>query len=91
MFIADINDNPPRFPQSTYEFSVPEGSPIDSSVAELQARDEDVDADLTYTLSGRASGYFYMDNVGPTNTGVFKILQVGYSKLPYTTCIPELE
>ena len=74
--MTDVNDNAPEFPQSTYSFVVPEALPIGSSVGEVRADDLDVDANLNYGITGDNGQYFYIDSVGPTQTGVIKLQQV---------------
>ncbi|XP_006006530.1 cadherin-6 [Latimeria chalumnae] len=40
--LTDVNDNPPRFPQSTYHLSTPESAPVGSSIGRIKATDADI-------------------------------------------------
>ncbi|KAH1182067.1 hypothetical protein KIL84_009821, partial [Mauremys mutica] len=50
--LSDVNDNPPKFPQSSYQFSVLETQPPGSPVGRLRAHDPDegANARLSYRL-----------------------------------------
>ena len=50
--VVDINDNAPKFNQTEYRFSVPEDTPIGTSIGQLFASDVDVNATLTYSAPG---------------------------------------
>lgn len=56
--LSDVNDNPPKFPQSSYQFSVLETQPPGSPVGRLRAHDPDegANARLSYRL---------LDGAGP--------------------------
>ncbi|NXH72299.1 CADH6 protein, partial [Hydrobates tethys] len=56
--LTDVNDNPPRFPQSTYQFRAPESTPPDSPVGRIKANDADVDenAEIEYSIT-EGDGY----------------------------------
>ncbi|XP_068253245.1 cadherin-6 isoform X3 [Nyctibius grandis] len=56
--LTDVNDNPPRFPQSTYQFRAPESMPPDSPVGRIKANDADVDenAEIEYSIT-EGDGY----------------------------------
>ncbi|KAM9120606.1 cadherin-24 [Pangshura tecta] len=56
--LSDVNDNPPKFPQSSYQFSVLETQPPGSPVGRLRAHDPDEgdNARLSYRL---------LDGAGP--------------------------
>ncbi|KAL4661422.1 hypothetical protein H8957_015581 [Semnopithecus entellus] len=51
--VADINDNPPNFPQASYSTSVPENNPRGVSIFSVTARDPDSgdNARVTYSLA----------------------------------------
>ncbi|XP_018429578.1 PREDICTED: cadherin-6-like isoform X3 [Nanorana parkeri] len=51
--LLDVNDNPPRFPQSTYQFRAPESSPVGSAIGRIKANDADegVNAEMEYQIS----------------------------------------
>ncbi|XP_052579030.1 cadherin-22 isoform X1 [Peromyscus californicus insignis] len=50
--VTDVNDNPPRFPQKMYQFSIQESAPIGTAVGRVKAEDSDVgeNTDMTYHL-----------------------------------------
>ncbi|XP_008569828.1 PREDICTED: cadherin-22, partial [Galeopterus variegatus] len=50
--VTDVNDNPPRFPQKMYQFSIRESAPIGTAVGRVKAEDSDVgeNTDMTYHL-----------------------------------------
>ncbi|CAK6447870.1 unnamed protein product [Pipistrellus nathusii] len=50
--VTDVNDNPPRFPQKMYQFSIKESAPIGTAVGRVKAEDSDVgeNTDMTYHL-----------------------------------------
>ncbi|XP_061093406.1 cadherin-6-like [Conger conger] len=52
--LSDVNDNPPRFPQSVYQFSAPESTEIGSPVGRIKATDADigVNAEMDYSVIG---------------------------------------
>ncbi|XP_050746985.1 cadherin-6 isoform X3 [Gymnogyps californianus] len=56
--LTDVNDNPPRFPQSTYQFRAPESMPPESPVGRIKANDADVDenAEIEYSIT-EGDGY----------------------------------
>ncbi|XP_045856703.1 protocadherin gamma-A6 isoform X6 [Meles meles] len=51
--VADINDNPPAFPQSSYSVYIPENNPRGASIFSVTAHDADSqeNARVTYSLS----------------------------------------
>ncbi|KAJ6653047.1 hypothetical protein lerEdw1_010133 [Lerista edwardsae] len=56
--LSDVNDNPPRFPQSSYQFSVVETAPPGSAVGRLRAHDPDEgeNALLAYSILDGGDG-----------------------------------
>nr|XP_006004048.1 PREDICTED: cadherin-10 [Latimeria chalumnae] len=50
--LSDVNDNPPRFPQSTYQLSVSESAPVGSLVGRIKATDADIgeNAEVEYDI-----------------------------------------
>ncbi|XP_013367592.1 PREDICTED: protocadherin gamma-A7 isoform X2 [Chinchilla lanigera] len=52
MYVADTNDNPPIFPQSSYSVYVPENNPRGASIFSVAAHDPDSEknAQVTYSL-----------------------------------------
>ncbi|XP_055980528.1 protocadherin gamma-A4 isoform X13 [Sorex fumeus] len=53
LHVADINDNPPAFPQTSYSTYIPENNPRGASILSLTAQDPDSieNARVTYSLS----------------------------------------
>ncbi|XP_035286960.1 cadherin-10-like [Anguilla anguilla] len=52
--LTDVNDCPPRFPQSTYHFRVPESIEVGSPVGRIKAEDDDIgkNAEMHYSIIG---------------------------------------
>ncbi|KAK1172139.1 cadherin-12-like [Acipenser oxyrinchus oxyrinchus] len=50
--LADVNDNPPRFPKSIFHLRVPESSRVGSSVGRIKAHDPDAgkSAEIEYSI-----------------------------------------
>ncbi|XP_014850500.1 PREDICTED: cadherin-22 [Poecilia mexicana] len=50
--ITDVNDNPPRFPQKMYQFSVSEGAAVGTPVGRVIATDADMgeNTDMSYLI-----------------------------------------
>ncbi|KFW89116.1 Cadherin-22, partial [Phalacrocorax carbo] len=50
--ITDVNDNPPRFPQKMYQFSIMETAPVGTAIGRVKAEDSDVgeNTDMTYQV-----------------------------------------
>ncbi|NXX77024.1 CADH9 protein, partial [Urocolius indicus] len=51
--LTDVNNNPPRFPQSTYQFSSPESASPGTPLGRIKANDPDVgeNAEIEYNIS----------------------------------------
>ncbi|XP_048364041.1 cadherin-6 isoform X2 [Sphaerodactylus townsendi] len=51
--LTDVNDNPPRFPQSAYQFRVAESTPPDAPIGRIKATDADVgeNAEMKYSIT----------------------------------------
>ncbi|XP_062575471.1 protocadherin Fat 4-like [Saccostrea cucullata] len=64
--VADINDNPPILPSTT--FSIPENASVDSNIGQLHATDNDknINAELFYRC---ASEYFKINSTGMLKVG----------------------
>ncbi|XP_040002742.1 cadherin-7-like isoform X2 [Xiphias gladius] len=59
--LTDVNDNPPRFPRKSYQFSVPESVVVSTVVAKIKALDLDIgpNAEMDYRiLDGDGQGTF---------------------------------
>ncbi|KAA8580534.1 hypothetical protein FQN60_013492, partial [Etheostoma spectabile] len=52
--LSDVNDNPPRFTKTVYEFRVPESTELGSVVGVIQAMDADIgeNAEMDYRIIG---------------------------------------
>ncbi|XP_068092838.1 cadherin-6-like [Hyperolius riggenbachi] len=50
--LSDVNDNPPKFAHSTYQFKPPESSPVGSAIGRIKANDADegVNAETEYKI-----------------------------------------
>ncbi|NXK11662.1 CAD22 protein, partial [Herpetotheres cachinnans] len=50
--VTDVNDNPPRFPQKMYHFSIVETAPVGTAIGRVKAEDSDVgeNTDMTYQV-----------------------------------------
>ncbi|ELU14775.1 hypothetical protein CAPTEDRAFT_226653 [Capitella teleta] len=81
--VDDTNDNPPRFPEASYQHTMEENMPIGSSVMQVVAEDLDigVNALLDYSITTPGDGdYFFMDSIFSTRAGVVKIHEMGENK-----------
>ncbi|KAM4688659.1 cadherin-6-like [Discoglossus pictus] len=71
--LSDVNDNPPRFPQSAYQFRTLESSPVGSSIGRIKANDldEGKNAETEYHISdGDESNMFDIITDKETQEGV---------------------
>ena len=50
--VLDVNDFRPVFPAVEYEFRIREKAPLGSKVGVVKARDDDLNPDLVYTITG---------------------------------------
>ncbi|KAJ8339991.1 hypothetical protein SKAU_G00346240 [Synaphobranchus kaupii] len=74
--LTDVNDNPPKFPQSTYTMSVSEDKVVGEEVGRLKARDPDLGENglVTYRLlEGDGLGVFEINTDSHTREGVIKL------------------
>lgn len=65
--VSDVNDSPPRFDQTLYEFSIPENATVGTVVGGVAASDADSgsNANLTYAItSGDPTGTFDINSRG---------------------------
>ncbi|XP_067672062.1 protocadherin Fat 4-like [Haliotis asinina] len=69
--VLDVNDNPPVFTSTPYNFSIPETSPKASYVGTLSATDRDTNTNLTFTLLSHADLFILQDNVDLKTLVVF--------------------
>ncbi|XP_057227661.1 cadherin-9-like [Malurus melanocephalus] len=74
--LTDVNDNPPRFPQSTYQFSSPESAPPGTPLGRIKANDPDVgeNAEIEYSISnGDGSDMFDIITDKDTQEGIITV------------------
>ncbi|XP_025971367.2 cadherin-9 [Dromaius novaehollandiae] len=74
--LTDVNDNPPRFPQSTYQFSSPESAPPGTLLGRIKANDPDVgeNAETEYSISnGDGSDMFDIITDKDTQEGIITV------------------
>ncbi|XP_009643970.2 cadherin-9 isoform X1 [Egretta garzetta] len=74
--LTDVNDNPPRFPQSTYQFSSPESAPPGTPLGRIKANDPDVgeNAEIEYSISnGDGSEMFDIVTDKDTQEGIITV------------------
>ncbi|KAM4728847.1 cadherin-7-like [Anableps anableps] len=76
--LTDVNDNPPRFPRRSYQFTVPESVLVPSVVARIKAVDLDVgaNAEVVYRiLDGDGLGTFRILTDPNTQEGLVTLLK----------------
>lgn len=68
--VLDINDNDPKFRETSYSQSIPEDMSVGTSILKVEATDVDegVNAKVSYAMSNDANGQFKIDNI----TGVIR-------------------
>ncbi|XP_065255640.1 cadherin-6 isoform X1 [Emys orbicularis] len=74
--LTDVNDNPPRFPQSTYQFKTPESAPPESPIGRIKANDADVgeNAEIEYSITeGDGSDMFGVITDKDTQEGIITV------------------
>ncbi|NXL84374.1 CADH9 protein, partial [Alectura lathami] len=74
--LTDVNDNPPRFPQSTYQFISPESAPPGTPLGRLKANDPDLgeNAETEYRISsGDGSDLFDIVTDKDTQEGIITV------------------
>ncbi|XP_041747933.1 cadherin-22-like isoform X1 [Coregonus clupeaformis] len=74
--ITDVNDNPPRFPQKMYQFSVSEGAAVGTPVGRVIATDADMgeNTDMSYLIKDEEGGeLFRVTTDGDTQEAVITI------------------
>ncbi|XP_075131397.1 protocadherin gamma-B2-like isoform X10 [Leptodactylus fuscus] len=67
--VTDFNDNAPMFTQNLYKVSVKENLPVNSTILQVSASDEDegVNAQITYSFSTTAHNILQTFIINPTN------------------------
>ncbi|NXO02311.1 CADH9 protein, partial [Rhinopomastus cyanomelas] len=74
--LTDVNDNPPRFPQSTYQFTSPESAQPGTPLGRIKANDPDVgeNAETEYSISsGDGSDMFDIVTDKDTQEGIITV------------------
>ncbi|KAF5908966.1 cadherin-6-like, partial [Clarias magur] len=74
--LTDVNDNPPQFEHSVYEFSVPELSEPGTEVGQVRALDADIglNAEMDYTLvGGDGRDVFYITADKASQNGIISV------------------
>ncbi|XP_051753545.1 cadherin-22 isoform X1 [Ctenopharyngodon idella] len=74
--ITDVNDNPPRFPQKMYQFSVSEGAAVGTPIGRVIATDADMgeNTDMSYLIKDEEGGeLFRVSTDGDTQEAVITI------------------
>ncbi|XP_042342190.1 cadherin-8 [Plectropomus leopardus] len=87
--LTDINDNPPKFSKSLYEFVIPEDLPIGKMGGKVKANDRDIgeNAKSTYSIiEGDDQGMFEIITDTQTQEGILRLKKsIDYeSKRAYT-------
>ncbi|XP_067909838.1 cadherin-6-like [Heterodontus francisci] len=76
--LTDVNDNPPRFPQNTYQMNVKESSQEGAVVGRIKAYDADIgeNAEVTYRIiDGDGMNIFDITTDKATQEGVILIVR----------------
>ncbi|XP_071373975.1 cadherin-8 [Centroberyx affinis] len=74
--LTDVNDNPPKFSKSLYEFVIPEDLPIGKSGGKVKANDRDIgeNAKSTYNIiEGDERGMFEIATDTQTQEGILRL------------------
>uniref|UniRef100_A0A667XTJ4 Cadherin-12 n=1 Tax=Myripristis murdjan TaxID=586833 RepID=A0A667XTJ4_9TELE len=74
--LSDVNDNPPRFTKSLYDFKVPESTELGSAVGVIRANDADINAnaEMDYRIIGSdGPGMFDISTNKSTQEGVIPL------------------
>ncbi|KAF7652507.1 hypothetical protein LDENG_00095790 [Lucifuga dentata] len=74
--LTDINDNPPKFSKSLYEFVIPEDLPIGKTGGKVKANDRDIgeNAKSTYSIiEGDDRGMFEITTETETQEGILRL------------------
>nr|XP_031289563.1 cadherin-22 [Camelus dromedarius] len=93
--VTDVNDNPPRFPQKMYQFSIQESAPIGTAVGRVKAEDSDVgeNTDMTYHLreeSGSGGHVFKVTTDSDTQEAIIVVQKrLDFESQPMHTVVLE--
>ncbi|TKS80411.1 Cadherin-6 Kidney cadherin [Collichthys lucidus] len=87
--LTDVNDNPPRFTQSIYQFRVPESAKYGTPVGRIKASDKDIgrNAEMNFTIvSGDGMEMFSIHTDKDTQEGIITVNKpLDYEKKPSYT------
>ncbi|XP_042353451.1 cadherin-18-like [Plectropomus leopardus] len=82
--LTDVNDNPPKFPQKSYQLYVPELAPVGKAVGRIRASDEDEgpNAEMSYSITNAdAAAIFTISTDADRREGVISLKQhLNYEK-----------
>ncbi|XP_034744400.1 cadherin-18-like [Etheostoma cragini] len=82
--LTDINDNPPKFPQKSYQLYVAELAPVGKAVGRIRASDEDEkqNAEMTYSITNAdAAAIFTITTDADRKEGIISLGQpLNYEK-----------
>ncbi|XP_042284013.1 cadherin-18-like isoform X1 [Thunnus maccoyii] len=82
--LTDVNDNPPKFPQKSYQLYVPELAPVGKAVGRIRANDEDEgqNAEMTYSITNtEAAAIFTITTDADHREGIISLKQtLNYEK-----------
>nr|XP_014435200.1 cadherin-10 isoform X2 [Pelodiscus sinensis] len=74
--LTDVNDNPPRFPQSTIHLRIPESSPVGTAIGSVKATDADTgkNAEVEYRITdGDGTDMFDIVTQKDTQEGIITV------------------
>ncbi|KAM4038351.1 protocadherin Fat 4-like [Anomaloglossus baeobatrachus] len=85
IIINDINDNSPVFTQDVYKVSVRENIPVNSTILQVSASDEDegVNAQITYSFSTTENHFLQTFTINPKNGEIKTKEHLDYEKNKY--------
>ncbi|XP_028909746.1 cadherin-9 isoform X2 [Ornithorhynchus anatinus] len=79
--LTDVNDNPPRFPQSTYQFRCLESVPLGTSLGRIKANDPDLgsNAEMAYGVTeGDGADLFEIITDKDTQEGILTVKKLDF-------------
>ncbi|XP_054479563.1 cadherin-18-like [Anoplopoma fimbria] len=82
--LTDVNDNPPKFPQKSYQLYIPELAPVGKAVGRIRANDEDEgqNAEMSYSITNAdAAAIFTITIDADRREGIISLKQpLNYEK-----------
>ncbi|XP_068961687.1 protocadherin-23 [Petaurus breviceps papuanus] len=74
VYVTDVNDNSPLFPQDFYQVTLPEMTPVGSSILTVSATDQDTGSDgrISYKILSSAEEF----SIDPQNGSIFTVKPV---------------